>query len=120
MKLIKNSGTNRVIDELRRHATQGGSLDIATPAFSLFAFAELEQLLGSLRSCRLVLPNVSECFPAFLGGESDRAFRNRLQGHWLAKQCSAWLQSKVNVRRLQALSLSRRSSLAAPIHRRNL
>ena len=44
MKLIKNSGNDRIIDELRKILTPQSSLDIATPAFSLFAFSELRDL----------------------------------------------------------------------------
>ncbi len=40
MKLLKNGGTDRVVDELRRSLAPQRTLDIATPAFSLFAFAD--------------------------------------------------------------------------------
>ena len=40
MKLIKNSGGDRVVDELRQCLAPNGTLDLATPAFSLFAFAD--------------------------------------------------------------------------------
>jgi len=33
-----------------------------------------------------------------LGGDSDRAFRNRLQIRWLAKQCAEWVAKKVEVK----------------------
>jgi hypothetical protein len=33
-----------------------------------------------------------------LGGPSDRAYRNRLLGRWLAKQCVAWLDGKADVK----------------------
>ena len=39
MKLIKNTGNDRVLDALRSSLTPSSKVDIATPAFSLFAFA---------------------------------------------------------------------------------
>ena len=98
MKLLKNSGTDRVVDELRRSLVPQGSLDIATPAFSLFAFGELQQLLGKLERCRLVLPSSRMGDPGLLGAESDRSARNRLQARSLAKACEAWLQANADVK----------------------
>lgn len=55
MKLISNSGTDRVIDELRQAVQPGLALDIATPTLSLFAFLEIRDLLNQSPDCRLVL-----------------------------------------------------------------
>ncbi len=49
MKLIRNSGNDRVVDELRKSLVAGGTFDVASPAFSLFAFAELRG--GSCAEC---------------------------------------------------------------------
>lgn len=103
MKLIKNSGNDRVIDELRRCLTQGAAFDIASPSFSLFAFGEVRDLLAGLERCRLVLPDDKAADLALLGSHSDRPYRNRLQARWLAKQCIQWLEKKVEVRRLAGL-----------------
>ena len=59
MKIIKNTGSDRVVDELRPNLSSKSSLDIATAEFSLFAFAELKQELEKLDSCRIVLPSSS-------------------------------------------------------------
>jgi len=97
MKLIKNSGSDRVIDELRDCVGPGGSLDLATTRFSLFAYSELRDLLDVLASCRLILPDPSTDSLTLLGGEWDRPFRNRLQAHWLARQCAIWVQARTDV-----------------------
>ncbi|MEX0717722.1 MAG: hypothetical protein WD066_14100 [Planctomycetaceae bacterium] len=44
MRLIPTAGSDRVIDELRKGLAEGAALDLATPAFSLFAFAEVREL----------------------------------------------------------------------------
>ena len=41
MKIITNTGTDRVIDLIRSHLMRGNQLDVVTPSFSLFAFAEM-------------------------------------------------------------------------------
>ena len=98
MKLIKNTGDNRVIDELRATLGQACTLDIASPALSLFAFGELKNLLDKLPQCRLVVPIVAGHEPALLGGDADRPFRNQLNARALARQLATWLESKVQCR----------------------
>ncbi len=98
MKLIKNSGNDRVIDELRRCLVPNSKLDVASPTLSLFAFAELRELLVKLSACRLILPADGEGDLSLLGTAVDRPFRNRLQVRWLAKQCAEWIEKRSDVR----------------------
>jgi hypothetical protein len=58
MKILKNSGSERAVDELRASLGGSSSLDLATPQFSLFAYAELKEALGKLENCRLILPTL--------------------------------------------------------------
>jgi superfamily II DNA or RNA helicase len=98
MKLIRNSGADRVIDLLRPRLTAGHRCDLVTPALSLFAFSELLNELNTLERCRLVLPPGGSDL-ALLGADADRAARNRLQTRWLASRLSQWLADKAEVRR---------------------
>jgi len=98
MKLIKNSGNDRVVDELRKNLTPSSDLDIASPAFSLFAFGELRDLLEKIGSARMVLPSADRDDISLLGPEADRPFRNRLTARWLARQCAEWIGKKVEMR----------------------
>ncbi|MDP2619672.1 MAG: helicase-related protein [Hyphomicrobiales bacterium] len=98
MRLIKNSGNDRVVDALREVLGTESSLDVASPAFSLFAFAEVRSLLEKVAHSRLVLPTAQGTDLNLLGSEADRPFRNRLQAHWLARQCVQWITKKTNVR----------------------
>ena len=100
MKLIRNAGNDRVIDELRRNLEPQATLDLATPEFGLFAFAELQDLLKHVSQCRLVVPDPASTELSLLGTESDRPFRNRLHARWLASQCQEWLEKKADVRTL--------------------
>ena len=98
MKLIKNTGNDRVIDELRTCLVPRSNLDIASSAFSLLAYAELRSFFEKLERCRLVIPVTEDVNLGLLGSESDRPFRNHLQTRWLARNCSEWIQKKAEVR----------------------
>ncbi|MFC1999169.1 helicase-related protein [Chloroflexota bacterium] len=103
MKLVSNTGTDRVIDVLRQATRPGASLDIASPALSLFAFLELRDLLNHVAHSRLILPVDTTGDLAFLGSAADRAARNRLQGRWLALECAEWIREKTEVRASSSL-----------------
>ena len=98
MKLIRNTGTDRVIDVLRPQLTPGRRLDVVTQSFSLFAFSAIRQELDAMVGCRLLLPSASVDL-ALLGSDADRASRNRLQTRWLANRLLQWLGNKAEVRR---------------------
>lgn len=59
MRLVKNSGGDRVVDELRQCLAPLGTLDVATAAFSLFAFAEVQELLSKLKNAPAGLPQTT-------------------------------------------------------------
>jgi Superfamily II DNA/RNA helicases, SNF2 family len=98
MKLIKNAGSDRVIDELRQALVPPATLDVATPAFSLFAFSELREALAKLDNCRVVLPVPGGIDLGLTGTDADRASRNRLQVSWLARECARWVKATVDLR----------------------
>ncbi len=113
MRLIQNSGTDRVIDLVQPRLVPGGKLACVTPSFSIFAFAELRDALSKLDQVRLILPAADESLD-LLGGEGDRAARNRLQTRWLANQCAKWLSGKVDVRRAQGRVPQGAAAIGAP------
>jgi hypothetical protein len=98
MKLIRNSGNDRAVDELRQCLAAQGTLDIASPAFSLFAFGEIQELVAKLAKCRLVVPAEGAGDLLLLGTAADRTYRNRLQARWLARQCARWLEANADVK----------------------
>lgn len=98
MKLIKNTGDNRVIDEIRAALGPQTTLDIASPAFSVFAFGEAKNLLENIERCRLVIPAPSASEPELLGSDADRPFRNRLTARALSRELAAWIEKKVDLR----------------------
>ena len=73
MRLIANSGTDRVVDALRKALPGAGRLDVASPEFTLFAFSEVRDLLDGLEKCRVVLPATKAEFTANTGVAADAA-----------------------------------------------
>jgi len=106
MKLISNTGTNRVIDCLRESIQTVASLDIATPFLSLFAFAELRELLNQTSHSRLILSIDTGDDLTLLGSAADRPARNRLQAHRLARVCANWIREKPKCDHPQVLCLN--------------
>ncbi|MBX7122581.1 MAG: DEAD/DEAH box helicase family protein [Opitutaceae bacterium] len=99
MKLLRNTGNDRVIDHLKLALESGSSLDAASSGFSLFGFAELRDALSQLAKCRLVLPSTSQAGShTLLGDDADRRLRNQLQTRWLAAQCLQWLERNVELK----------------------
>jgi hypothetical protein len=97
MKLLRNTGADRVIDVIRPWITPGNQIDVVSPTFSLFAFAEVLRDLSKLSKARLVLPSNGSDL-TLLGTAADRGARNKLQSRWLARQCAIWLEQKVELR----------------------
>lgn len=116
MRLIRNVGTDRVLDHLQAHMTPGMELDAATDGFSLFAFDALRQQLEQASATRLLLsadPDASR--PAartdadrqgppdplaggLLGDEHDRERRNLLQARGPASELLPWLEQRAQLR----------------------
>ena len=97
MRIIHNTGTERVIDLVRPWLKSGHQLDVVTSSLSLFAYSEVLDELSQLAKVRLVLPAPGSDL-AILGSEAARAARNRLQARWLARCCAEWIENKVDLR----------------------
>ena len=98
MKLLQNSGNERVIDCLRDWLVPGAAVDLVSPAFSLFAFAETRDLLAKAGGCRVLLGEETSLAATLFGGDADIAARGRLQGRWLAKAASEWVKKNADIR----------------------
>jgi SNF2 family DNA or RNA helicase len=97
LRVIRNAGSDRVIDLLRPWLNAAQQLDLVTPALSLFALEGVFDQLSKLARTRLLLPPDGTDL-AFLGTDADRAARNRLQARWLARRCAEWIERTVESR----------------------
>jgi len=98
MKILKNSGAQRVLDELREAITGRASLDAASPAVTLFGFSEIRSLLNGTTACRLVAPSQQLTAGALLGSEADRSYRNQLNVSGRARDFATWIREEVNLK----------------------
>jgi hypothetical protein len=117
MRLIKNIGADRVLDQLQPQLPAGAKVDVATDGLSLFAFDELARLLTAAGSTRLLLsspaPKPRPRVPGFdgalavdpdplagglLGDDVDRERRNALRARGLAADLFQWLETAAEVR----------------------
>ena len=98
MRIVSNSGTDRVVDLVQPMLKTGHRIDLASRTLSLHAFGEIYEKVMRLTKVRLVLPPNDAELDLF-GSASDRAARNRLQIRWLAARCAAWIEKAVEVRR---------------------
>ena len=98
MRIVSNTGTDRVVDHILPWLQPGSRIDMASQALSLHAFGELATELARMAHGRLVLPP-GDVELGFFGTEGDRSARNRLQGRWLATRCADWVERTVEVRR---------------------
>lgn len=58
MRLIKNVGADRVLDQLQPQLPAGAKVDVASDGLSLFAFDELSRLLTAAGPTRLLLSSL--------------------------------------------------------------
>jgi len=115
MKFVSNAGQQRVIDLLRPALAEGPQLDVLSPNYSLFAYAELMADAARVTQARLIVSppppplTIATATPTnppasdngllpLLGSPADRAARNRLQTRWLASHFAQWVQSRAEVR----------------------
>ena len=97
MRIVSNTGTDRVADLIGPLLRSGHQIDLASKVFSLYAFGELAEKLSSVAKARLIFPpDLAEL--NLSGNDADRAARNRLQSRWIARRCADWVEEKAEVR----------------------
>lgn len=97
MKLVKNSGSDRVADVIQPLLVDGHRLDAVTPGLSIFASASILSQVTHADRCRFILPPEPSSLP-LLGSPADRTARNRLQSRWLATRVRDWLSRNADIR----------------------
>lgn len=98
MKLLQNTGSDRVIDELKASIKEAARLDIASPELSIFAFGEMKSLLNETEACRMIISSKQISPRSFLGTEKDRAARNNFASVSLARDFAEWIKKTVEVK----------------------
>ena len=98
MRLIANSGTDRVIDALCPVLTNAKSLDIVTPTLSLYGYSELKDRLAKVPDIRLILPEDVAAPTQLMGSIAERIYRNHLTSRYLAQDLYDWLNKRADIK----------------------
>jgi hypothetical protein len=93
VKLIKNTGSDRVAEELKAALREGAAFDLVSPNLPLFAFGELYSSLSTIGHARLLLSPIALQSDVLLGNASERPFRNRLSAFANARRAAGGLRS---------------------------
>ncbi len=98
MKLIRNAGSDRVLDVALASLAPRAWVDFATPELCLYAWGELRTAVQRTQRSRIVLATTDLAALAAFGRASDRSWRNRLQTRWLAAELARWLRERCELR----------------------
>ena len=71
MRIVSNTGTDRVVDLIQPWLQPGNQMDLASESLSLHAFGELAEKLARMSHARLVLPPPDTELELF-GANGDR------------------------------------------------
>ena len=102
MKLLGNTGNERVIDQLGEWLVSGASIDLMSPDFSLHAFAETRDMLAKPGPVRLLIGESAAQGQSLFGGPADITYRGKLQGRWLARAAHDWIKAHAEIRHTSA------------------
>ncbi|MBK8802062.1 MAG: DEAD/DEAH box helicase family protein [Fibrobacteres bacterium] len=97
MKIVRNSGDDRVIDHLSLGEGHRTDWDLITSKLSVHAFRDLAGILANSGRCRMILPAEPQVWELG-GGPGDRANRNRLTSQAQARFAATWLAEHADVR----------------------
>jgi SNF2 family DNA or RNA helicase len=100
VRLVRNTGSDRIADLIRPLLSNGGQLDAVTQALSVFAVSHLLSGPRRVDRCRFVLP-AGIIATQLLGTEADRPARNQLQLRWLADNVLEWITARAEIRLVQ-------------------
>jgi hypothetical protein len=103
MRLLRNSGNDRVIDRFRNWFRPGVAIDLMSPEFSLHAFAETRDFMAKSGRVRLLLSEYEALLQSLFGGPSDIPYRSKLQGRWLARTACDWIRNHAEIRHAAAV-----------------
>ena len=102
--LLENKGPIKVGDYLKERFYSGSHFSMMTGDFSLYAFHRLVNELNKTEVTRLLfnrpIDNKEKNKLSLTGTEEEIKYRNGLLQVHLARQCSAWLSEKVEVKAL--------------------
>jgi len=108
--LLDNKNSGYVGKELKKHSFEGSKLAILSCLFTTYGYSALAKELSKLSSTRLFLTDwTSQSLQSLIGSESELRLINQLDQKRIAKECSKWLNNKIEVRASNQLQKSRQN-----------
>ena len=117
-KMLDNKKNGNVGQELKEHIKLGSKLSVVSAYFTIYAFKELKKELSKVDKMRFIFTEPSfikkkdELVREFYinkdsetkmsGNEFEIKMRNELSQSNIARECAAWLKSKVEIKSLKA------------------
>ena len=108
MSLIDNKRHGRMVDALRDCLQQSRDFSLLSNELSIFAYESVKSATKDLDHVRLLIaPSISQqdrlpTAACLVGSEEERSLRNRLLAPAIASAFASWIESKAEVRSVQA------------------
>jgi SNF2 family DNA or RNA helicase len=104
--LLDNKKNGKVGEVLKENLKNGSKLSIISGLFSIYGFEALRKELLNVDAVRLLFSKIqlekdgvfTANFNGLNGDSFERRFQNRLTQSHIAKECSAWLSKKVEIK----------------------
>lgn len=116
-KMLDNKQNGKVIDELKTNLCMGSKLSVISAYFTIYAYEELKKELSKVEKMRFIFTeptfvnNNTEMNREFFiehvneksisGNKFEMKLRNEMKQAAIAKECAAWLKSKVEIKSLK-------------------
>lgn len=98
MRLLRNTGEDRVVDFLSSSTSSESNLEWLTSAISMYGLERATRVLGDDASLDLTISNIPS-LGELQGGRGDRSLRHRLVDRYLADSIGSWLRHHATIRR---------------------
>ena len=102
--LLDNKKNGKVGDTLKEHLTKDSRLSIISALFSIYGFDALKKELNQVEQVRLLFSTIDKTqegdahFQGLNGDQFERRFKNKLNQHQIAKECTEWLSKTAEIK----------------------
>jgi len=102
--LLDNKKNGKVGDTLKENIHTGSRLSIISALFSIYGFEVLKKELNQVEHVRLLFSKIETThehhlhFQSLNGDQFERRFKNKLNQHQVAKECTEWLRKTAEIK----------------------
>lgn len=115
--MLDNKQNGKVIDEIKSNLQKGSKLSVISAFFTIYAYADLKKELSQIDGMRFIFTeptfvnNENEMIREYYihrqnekdigGNEFEIRLRNEMKQAAIAKECSAWIETKAEIKSLK-------------------